>query len=74
MDNPIFEYMQREEIGCVEMAKRLGGISKGYASLLSAGKKPITPGVARRLAKLTGEPWWKFLPEDDSDSDKQAAQ
>ena len=42
------------------------GVSKGYVSHLKDGEKPITPRVARALAKLTGKPWWKYMPEENS--------
>lgn len=60
--NPIARYMEAENIGTVEMAGRLGNISKGYVSMLKDGKKPITRSVAVRLAKLTGKQWWEYMP------------
>lgn len=62
MTNPIQQYMAEKQVGTVEMANRLN-ISKGYASQLKDGEKPITPRVARALSKLTGKPWWKYLDE-----------
>lgn len=55
--------MADKKIGTVEMANRLG-VSKGYVSQVKDGEKPITPRIAKRLAALTGKPWWKFMPED----------
>lgn len=68
MSNPIADYMAANDIGTVEMASRLGGLSKGYVSLLKDGKKKITPKVARRLGTLLGRPWWEFMPSNDSDA------
>jgi transcriptional regulator with XRE-family HTH domain len=62
--NPVAQYMDAEKIGTVEMAARLGRLSKGYVSLLKDGKKPITTEVAKRLGTLTGRPWWEFMPDD----------
>lgn len=47
-------------MGTVEMAGLLG-VSKGYASLLKGGEKPITVPVARRLSALTGKPWHEYV-------------
>lgn len=57
--------MAQKDIGTVEMAARLG-VSKGYVSHLKDGEKPITPRVAKALSRLTGKPWWKYMPEDAS--------
>lgn len=61
-NNPISEYMTANDVGTVEMA-RLLDVSKGYVSGLKEGHKPITLQVAKRLSKLTGVPWWEYVPE-----------
>lgn len=62
MSNPISDYMAQHDLGTVEMANLLG-VSKGFASGLKHGDKPITLRVAKRLSELTGVPWWEYLPE-----------
>lgn len=61
MSNPVSDYMARHDVGTVAMA-RLLGVSKGYASLLKDGEKPITPRIARKLGELNKKPWWKYMP------------
>lgn len=63
--NFVAQYMDVHGVGTVEMADLLK-ISKGYASQLKDGSKPMTPRVAKALSDLTGQPWWKFMPAHES--------
>ena len=63
--NHVAHYMAAQKIGTTELARRLG-VTVGYASLLKGGQRPVTNRIARRLAELTGKPWWKFMPEQSA--------
>jgi Helix-turn-helix. len=62
-DNPIARYMKDAGIHTVtELAARLE-TSKGNASDIINGRRPVGVKVARRMAKLTGRPWHEFVTE-----------
>lgn len=60
--NPIAAYAKSKNLTVTEFA-RLMGISKGSAHDLIRGKRKAGPKTARRMEKLTGQPWHKFCTE-----------
>lgn len=63
--NPIAQYAADENIGPTELAARLG-ISKGSAHELMTGKRGIGQKTARRMERLTGKVWHKFMQQGAS--------
>lgn len=56
----IAAYARKEKLNLEQLAKRLE-CSKGHACDLNSGKAPVSPKLARRMEKLTGVPWWRWM-------------
>lgn len=37
------------------------GLSEAYVSLLKDGHRDISVNVAKKLSKITGKPWYRYL-------------